>query len=475
MLASSNKKLGNKGTDVLTFSLYLALVGIGWAMIYSTGAGLEFYPKSLAPFLFTTAVGKQAIWIGICLVVFIVIFFLLDHKIFKLLAYPAYVVTILGLVLVLILGVEINGATSWFRFAGFTIQPSELAKFGTCLAMAAYLSSWSNKMDNLQSVAIGIGIWVLPAALILLQPDAGSALVFASFLIAMYREGLTPLLYLLGAFTAGMFILGILFPPFLLIGLLSCIVLLIYNYNLPRARLAVFGGIVLIFAGAVWAWLEGHQLLVLLFMIGLTATTSAYFFLRQRGQLAKILLFGLIMGSAIAFTSNYLFNNVLKPHQQDRINAWLQPEKLDKQGALYNLTQSKLAISAGGLTGKGLTEGTMTKFGYVPMQQTDFIFCAVGEEQGFIGTTAVITLFLILLWRITVIAERQRSVFNRAYAYGVAGILFVHVMVNIGMTMGLLPIIGIPLPFMSKGGSSLLGFTVMLAVLLKLDKSRAEV
>lgn len=472
---TSQKKIGTKGADILIFSLYLALVGIGWVMIYSTGAGLEVYPKSLASFLFTTAVGKQAIWIGICLVVFVVIFFLLDHKIFKLLAYPVYIATMIGLISVLILGVEIKGATSWFRFAGFTIQPSELAKFGTCLAMASYLSSWSNKMDNFRSVIVGISIWVLPALLILLQPDAGSALVFTSFIIAMYREGLTPLLYLLGGFTAAIFILGILFPPLLLISLLTAVGLIVYCYNAPKARWALFGGLLLLFSGTTWAWLEGYQMTALLSLLGATVIASAYYSIRQRGQLVRILTFGLIMGSALAFTSNYLFNNVLRPHQQDRINAWLQPEKLDERGALYNLTQSKLAISAGGWLGKGLTEGTMTKFGYVPEQQTDFIFCAVGEEQGFVGTTAVILLYLILLWRISVIAERQRSVFNRAYAYGVAGIFFIHVLVNIGMTMGLVPIIGIPLPFMSKGGSSLLGFTIMIAVLLKLDKARAEV
>lgn len=475
MLKSRNTKLGTKGTDILTFSLYLALVAIGWLMIYTTGAGLEQYPDSLAPFLFDTAVGKQTLWIFICLAAFFGIFFLFDHKIFSLLAYPSYIACMLLLVLVLVLGVEIKGATSWFRFGGFTIQPSELAKFGTCLAMAAYLNSWSNQLDNLRPIAFGMLIWVLPAALILLQPDAGSALVFSSFLIAMYREGTPPLLYLLGGFTALMFILGILYSPLLLIAGLSGVVLLIYNYNFPRARLYLLGGLLLLASGCVYLWLEGKAWLALGLPLVTTAVMSAYFIIRQKRQLVQIALFGLVLGSSIAFTSNYLFNNVLKPHQQNRINAWLQPELLDKRGALYNLTQSKLAISAGGLWGKGLTQGTMTKFGYVPEQQTDFIFCAVGEEQGFVGSVAIIILFLALLWRITTIAERQRSTFNRAYAYGVAGILFIHMLVNIGMTMGLLPVIGIPLPFMSKGGSSLLGFTIMLAVLLKLDKYRDEV
>lgn len=474
-MLKNKKKLGNKGTDVLTVSLYFALMGIGWFMIYSTGAWLESYPESLAPFLFETAVGKQTLWIVISLFVFFGIFFLFDYKVFNVLAYPIYIGGIILLVGVLIFGVEIKGATSWFRFAGFTIQPSELAKFGTCLAMASYLNSWSNKLDNFRSIAVGIGIWILPALLVLLQPDAGSALVFFSFLLPMYREGLTPVIYLLGGFTASMFILGILFPPLVLIALLSGFAAILLTFNLPKRRLLVVAGLLFLFAVAGYGWLQEKYLITIISLIAPTIAFSAYYLLRGKTQIAQLTLAGLLLGSGIAFTSNYLFNNVLQPHQQDRINAWLQPDKLDEKGALYNVTQSKLAISAGGLLGKGQGEGTMTKYGYVPEQQTDFIFCTVGEEQGFVGSTLVILLFLILLWRISVIAERQRSTFNRAYAYGVAGIIFIHVIVNIGMTMGLVPVIGIPLPFLSKGGSSLLGFTIMLAVLLKLDKYRDEV
>jgi rod shape determining protein RodA len=474
-MLKNQKNLGNKGTDILTVSLYFALMSIGWFMIYSTGAWLESYPESLAPFLFETAVGKQTLWIVISLFVFFGIFFLFSHKVFNVLAYPIYIGCVVLLVGVLLFGVEIKGATSWFRFAGFTIQPSELAKFGTCLAMASYLNSWSNKLNNLRSVAVGIGIWILPALLILLQPDAGSALVFFSFLIAMYREGLTPFIYLLGGFTAAMFILGILFPPLILIALLSGLTLMVFTYNLPRRRWFVLAGLLILFSAASYAWMQEKYLMAMLSLFIPTLAFSAYYFLRGKAQIAQLTLAALLIGSGMAFTSNYFFNNVLQPHQQDRINAWLQPDKLDEKGALYNLTQSKLAISAGGLLGKGQGEGTMTKYGYVPEQQTDFIFCTVGEEQGFVGSTMVILLFFVLLWRISVIAERQRSTFNRAYAYGVAGIIFIHIVVNIGMTMGLVPVIGIPLPFLSKGGSSLLGFTIMLAVQLKLDKYRDEV
>ncbi len=327
-------------------------------------------------------------------------------------------------------------------------------------------------MDQFRSIAVGVGIWLLPSLLILLQPDAGSALVFFSFVIVMYREGLSPLLYLLGGYAAVMFVLGILYPIEALAGLLAGGVLLIYAYRLQRQK--ILGTLVALaaIAAATWAYLQGHQLFALLGLLSAVLITSAYFYLRQRPRLANTALLGLAIGASVAFASNVFFNNVLQPHQQDRINVWLQPEKADPRGSLYNVMQSKLAIAAGGLTGKGLGEGTMTKFDYVPEQLTDFIFCAVGEEQGFVGSLSVILLFLALIWRITVIAERQRSTFNRAYGYGVAGILFIHLIVNVGMTMGLLPVIGIPLPFMSKGGSSLLGFTIMLAVLLKLDKFR---
>lgn len=450
---------------------------IGWLMIYTVGAGMEGYTAdSLATFLFDTGVGKQTIWIGISLAVFFGVFFLFDHKIWSLLGYPIYIITLLGLIAVVLFGVEIKGATSWFRVAGFTFQPSELAKFGTCLAMATYLNSWSNRLDDFRTIGLGVGIWVLPAMLIMLQPDAGSALVFISFMLVMYREGMPPIFYLLGSFVAVMFILGILFSPFVLIGGLCCLCILVYAYNFSSKPLLSIGigiGIVALAFYAYYYQETGWPILAVL--LATVVISSAYYYLRRRFRLANIMLAGLLIGTAIAGASNYVFNNVLQPHQQERLNVWLQPGKADPRGPLYNVRQSQLAISAGGLEGKGLTNGTMTKFGYVPEQQTDFIFCAVGEEQGFVGSAAVILLFLILLWRISVIAERQRSVFNRAYAYGVAGILFIHLIVNIGMTMGLMPVIGIPLPFISKGGSSLLGFTIMIAVLLKLDKYRDEV
>ncbi len=478
-MSLTTKRLGNKGTDIPCFSIYLALVFTGWAMIYSVGAGVGGYADiSLATFLFETEAGKQAVWIGISLATFSGVFFLFKSTTWSVFAYPIYLSTLVLLLLVMVLGVKINGATSWFRFGGFTIQPSELAKFGTCLAMAAYLNAWSNRMDKLRTIAVGFSIWLLPLCLIFLQPDAGSALVFLSFLLVMYREGLNPILYVLGGFSILMFVMGILLSPLLLVPALAGVGLLAYAIAGGRKKIGYSLALLLLAVAIVFwwsslsSWLNGW-LVPLVGLVIFVAVTLLQF-IRQRARLASIVLLGFVLGISIAGGANYFFNNILKPHQQERLNVWLRPEMADPLGPRYNVMQSQLAIAAGGISGKGLTQGTMTKFGYVPEQITDFIFCAVGEEQGFVGTALVILLFFALIWRITIIAERQQLAFNRAYAYGVAGILFVHVLVNIGMTMGLLPVIGIPLPFLSKGGSSLLGFTIMLAVLLKLDKERDQ-
>ncbi len=380
------------------------------------------------------------------------------------------------LVGVLVFGAEIKGATSWFRIAGFTLQPSEFAKFGTCLAVAAYFNNWRHRMDKLKWIGSAMAIWLLPVLLIMLQPDAGSALVFFSFLIVMYREGLTPLVYLVGGFAATMFVLGIVYDPQVLFMSMIGLGLLLIAFQRKKGRrwqlllvvLAGFGLYYLDYLGMVERlWLAVGTGFVFILAVG-------YYYLDTRNRLAGLVVGMVLAGALMVGASNYVFNNILQPHQQDRINVWLQPEKVEAGGARYNLIQSRLAISAGGLTGKGYLNGTMTKLDYVPEQNTDFIFCALGEEQGFAGVSVCWVCSSSCSSASSILAERQRNAFSRVYAYGVAGILFIHVLVNIGMTMGLLPIIGIPLPFLSKGGSSLLGFTLMIAVLLKLDKHRAE-
>ena len=467
-------KIGRASLDATVLITYCFLVFTGLVMINSTGAPPEGYAQDWAGMI-STPMGKQFIWVVISALTWFGIHTLIDFRTWIVSAYPIYIGTLVLLVLVLLVGKEINGARSWFAVGGFTFQPGELAKFGTCLAMAAFLSQWTGKFDTPRTVLTGFVLWLLPALVIMGQPDAGSALVFTSFLLVMYREGLAGILYLLSGFTALMFVLGILYPPLLLIGILLGLFLVLFGFSVPKRGRWLGSGALVLTAGAIYAYLTGLGWYFIAGLAALTLTVGAYHLIRRRVRLVAVSAIAIVWGSLLVVAANYTFNNVLRPHHQERINVWLRPEGMDPRGALYNVLQSKLAISAGGLSGRGFQQGTMTKYDYVPEQMTDFIFCALGEEQGFFGTSLVIVSFLILLWRISVIAERQKRTFARAYAYGVAGILLIHLLVNVGMTMGLLPVIGIPLPFMSKGGSSLLSFTIMLAVLLKLDAHRGEV
>ena len=437
-------------------------------MLYSVGYG-DGYTMDLSDFLLQTQVGKQTIWIGASFVALFLIY-LIDATFWRTFAYPIYGATLILLVGVLLFGNEIKGATSWFRVAGFTLQPSELAKFGGALAVAGFLSQYSTDLRTLRDQLIAFGILLVPMTLILLQPDAGSALVFLAFLVPFYREGFPAGFFLVGFLVAGLLILGFRFDPLYVVAALGVVGSALLVRHLPKPlygylTLTVFTlvGIYLSTVALPWVMVAS----VVLFF-GLTA----YHFIGRQTQLASLLGTGFLVGTLIVFAGSWSFNNLLKSHQQDRINVWLNPAKCDPQGSLYNVLQSKMAIGSGRLMGKGFLAGNLTKGNYVPEQSTDFIFCTVGEEHGFVGSLSIIALFLLLLFRITQLAERQRTPFDRAFAYGVAGIFFIHFLVNIGMTMGLMPIIGIPLPFISKGGSAMLGFTLLIGVLLKLDAER---
>ena len=468
----ARKESGLKSIDWTTFSIFLGLVAVGWLMIFSVGYEEGIY-DGFSSYLSTPS-GKQTIWIAISFSIFF-LFFFIDWKFWQTFAYLIYALSMISLVAVLFLGNTINGATSWFVFGGFSLQPSELAKFATCLAMASYLSSYSTNLRDLRSQIITMGLFAVPMVLILLQPDAGSALVFLSFLILLYREGLSANYYIIGVYVTTILILGLVFNPiFILTGLLL-LALFVLTMNLPQQRMYWFVAALVFAFGIGYGIREGLAMEMLYISIGGFGAMAIFQLMRNKARLVGLLSFFLVVGSGLAFVSNYAFNNILGSHQRDRINVWLQPDKCDPKGSLYNLMQSKLAISSGGLQGKGFMEGNMTKLNYVPEQFTDFIFCTIGEEQGFIGSIGIIGLFILLLIRVTIVAERQRSSFARQYAYGVAGILFVHFFINIGMTMGLMPIIGIPLPFISKGGSSLLGFSIMISVLLKLDSNRYRI
>jgi len=460
-----------KGLDPIAFSIVISLAVVGWFMIYAVGYG-SGYPDSIPLFLKTEA-GKQGIFLAASTVIFIAIL-VIDWKFWRTFSNPIYIGSMVLLLLVALFGNEIKGARSWFHIFGFSLQPSELAKFGTCLALSDYLAGVKITSSSRQALAYAGVIVGLPILLIMMQPDAGSAIVFLSFVVVLYRNGLSP----------NYLILGLYFFIVLLVGIVSSLSTILFG--------------LLLLANAVMAysmksqtfWLGAYGLLIVASLIvfnldlkveaivsnAIFLIASIVIYLREKTYDLPITVSVLIVaGLLIAGSANYAFNNVLQPHQQDRINVWLQPSKSDPHGSAYNLAQSKVAIGSGGVAGKGFLQGGMTKLNYIPAQSTDFIFSSIGEEHGFIGSFIVIGLFMALLWRIVIIAEKQRSPFSRNYAYAVGGILFIHIMINIGMTMGLFPVIGIPLPFISYGGSSLLGFTLMVAVLLKLDQNLKSV
>ncbi len=464
-------RLGStRSLDWPTLSIYIGMVTLGWLMIYAVTL-----PEVEKLGFIKSAAGKQLIWMIISFFALTVIYSI-DWKFWQVFAYLIYGLSIISLVGVLIFGQNIKGATSWFAFGGFSIQPSEFAKFATALALSAYLGTFKVSLKNFSHQMTALALIAVPPALILLQPDMGSAIVFLSFMIALYREGLSPVYFWTGGLVAGSLLLGFVYDPILIAASITAIAIAVLAYQQPSPKYWL-AGILAVTIGAIYAI---PKKIVPDFAIASGAALSFsllafYHWARKGPRLVLPLGIALVVCCSISFASNYAFNNFLKPHQKDRINVWLNPEKCDPRGSLYNLMQSKMAISSGGFWGKGVFQGKMTKLNYVPEQSTDFIFCTVGEEHGFIGSFIIIALFTALILRLTIIAERQRSTFSRIYAYALAGIFFIHFLVNIGMTMGLVPIIGIPLPFVSKGGSALLSFSIMIGVLLKLDRHRYSV
>ncbi len=460
-----------KGLDTIAFSIIISLGVIGWCMIYAVGHG-SGYPDSIPDFLRTEA-GKQAIFLGIATILFIAIL-VIDWKFWRTFSNPIYIGSMILLLLVALFGTEIKGARSWFHIFGFSFQPSEIAKFGTCLALSDYLTGVKITSSSRQALMYAGVIVGVPIILIMLQPDAGSALVFLSFLIVLYRNGLSPSILILGIYLLIVLLLGIVVPVMTIFFGILLLANLIMAYSMKSQVFWLGAYALLMIASLIVFFLDLRLEAIVSHVIFLA--TSIVIYLREKAYDLPITISVLmIVGLLVAGSANYGFNNILQSHQQDRINVWLQPSKSDPHGSAYNLAQSKVAIGSGGFAGKGFLKGSMTKLNYIPAQSTDFIFSSIGEEHGFLGSMIVIGLFMALLWRIAIIAEKQRSPFSRNYAYAVGGILFIHVMINIGMTMGLFPVIGIPLPLISYGGSSLLGFTLMLGVLLKLDQNLKSV
>lgn len=401
---------------------YLFLVLVGWISIYAA----VYDGEHSNIWDFSCRYGKQMIWIAASLVIALFVL-VTDPKFFSQTSYLAYAVCIIMLMIVLVVGSNTKGARSWLGIGDFGIQPSEFAKIGTALALAKFLSAINVDMNNWQTKLTAIGIVFLPMTMVLLQNDTGSALVFLSFIFVLFREGLSSYVLILGAGAIVLFILALLLNPYILIISLAIIALI------------------------------------------------SYLIIHRRNRKAKfIYFFGIfVFCSLVVLGVKFGYNEVLESHQKDRIEVLLG-KKQDYKGVGYNVNQSKIAIGSGGMFGKGFLQGTQTKFNFVPEQDTDFIFCTIGEEWGFVGSAIIVFMFVWLCVKIIKVAERQRSNFARIYGYGIAGIIFFHFFVNIGMTIGLLPVIGIPLPFISYGGSSLWSFTLMLFIFIRQDASRGE-
>jgi len=471
-MASRNNIWAN--LDWLTIGIYVLLVFMGWINIYAA-----VFDEDHASILdMSQRYGKQLIWI-IAAFVLAGVLVLIDSKFYVSFAYPIYIVTILLLIAVLLVGSEIKGAKSWFQIGSFAFQPAEVSKLATALALAKFTSSYNFKIEKMQSILVIVAIICAPVALIFLQNDTGSALVFGVFAFVLYREGMSGVFLFMGLLAAVVFILTLILQPLITIAVVTVLAILTYyfiNQKLVEALKAL--GISASIFMILWLTnsffkLEISSVRIALFSAIIATVIFAFYALRHRINQLLLILVVYIGLMFLIFSVDYVFNNILEPHQRARIEE-LFGIKSDPLGVGYNVNQSKIAIGSGGMWGKGFLNGTQTKFNFVPEQSTDFIFCTVGEEWGFIGSTAIILLFLGLLIRLVFLAEQQRSVFSRVYGYSVACILFFHLAVNIGMTIGLAPVIGIPLPFFSYGGSSLWSFTILLFIFLRLDASRME-
>jgi rod shape determining protein RodA len=422
MMVPRREEIITHKVDNVTVLFYCVMVFWGWLNIYSAS-----YSENQSIFDFDINSGRQLVFIisGSVLILAILI---IDMRFYETFAYIIYGAIMFLLLLVPIIGKEVGGNRAWLGVGSFGVQPSEFAKFATALAVGKFIGSIGFRMDNLRNQGILFGIIGLPIALILLQKDYGTAMVFTIFILVFYREGMSPFLMLIGLGVAVIFILTLLIEN---------------NWYL-------YGGIFAGWAAMIW-----------------------YYRRKKLKRLIMITLFGVALAATI-YSVEAIFNNVLEPHHQKRVLVLLDPDK-DRMGAGYHVYQSKVAIGSGGFAGKGFLEGTQTKLKFVPEQYTDFIFCTIGEEYGYLGSLVMVVLFLALFFRIIFLAERQKNRFARVYGYSVACIFFFHFATNIAMTIGLFPVIGIPLPFFSYGGSSLWSFTVLLFILLKLDAHRMHV
>lgn len=460
--------------DWLTILVFLVLIAMGWLNIFSA-----VYSGDYNGILdIDQRYGKQFLWICASIIIAVGVLSV-NSRFFEFFSYPVFGLMMLLLVLVLFIGKEVNASKSWFIIGSLQIQPSEFAKPAVALALARYLSTYNLNVKSLKSLITAGSIFVLPAGLILLQPDAGSALVFFTFILVLYREGFSWTLLLTTFFLLLLFFLVLILPESIILMIIIVSGALIYLITSGNTRyfiraLLIYSSIFGLILGVTEIAGFKHDLYKTgLLSLGFSIPLFLILIYLHRIRKSIGILAGIAVAVVYSFGVDYGFHNFLNEYQQHRINIMLGITS-DPLGAGYNVNQSKIAIGSGGFSGKGFLEGTQTKLSFVPEQSTDFIFCTVGEEWGFIGTVTVLGLFTFLLARLIILAERQRTVFSRIYGYGVFSVLFFHVVINISMTVGLFPVIGIPLPFFSYGGSSLWAFTILLFIFLRLDASRKE-
>lgn len=469
-----NRGRGLKKTiDWKLVIIYLLLVTIGWASIYSVQAS-----DSTALIDLSKESGKQVIWIASGLGLAAFILFVLSPRVYEGLSLPIYIGAICLLLAVIVMGVEVKGSRSWFEFGPIRFQPAEVSKIATSLMLAAYMSQLGYKIGRLKDFIITALIILVPMGIIVMQSETGSALVYVGFIFMLYREGLSGWLIFMIGMAILLFIVTLTSSSYTALLVLSGVCSLCMMLYSGRGRWWLFIGVPIIILLAFVPKMVPEEFFIspvnmLLILIGILIPVAGFISFRERDRFSQFSLIALIGGIMLIFSTEYIFNEVLQHHQRSRIEVLLGLKE-DPTGVEYNVTQSKIAIGSGGFWGKGYMEGTQTALDFVPEQNTDFIFSAIGEEWGFVGCSIVILLYVMLIWRIIQSAERSREAFTRIYGYCVACCIFMHLFINIGMNLGLMPVIGIPLPLISYGGSSLWSFTVLIFIFLALDRNERK-
>ena len=468
--------------DWVVILLYFVLVTCGWISIY--GASYD-YESSQSMYDLSTRAGMQLVWMGISAVLAFILL-KLDSNVYDVSAYLIYSFFIFLLLLTVFIAPDIKGSRSWIVITNsIRFQPAEFAKFAVALALARFLNSYNFKLMTVKNILIVACLIIIPMLLIFAQKEAGSALVYLAFILAIYREGLPGVILLFGLCAIVLFVIGLKYSEvsmgMLSLGEVISVIIVIFvsiglianfkkDYKIVRYIIATIA----IISGGLYLASKYYDIDWGVVVLCILATFILFLLVLAIVKLSKtylyIALFSIIASGYIA-SESYVFSDILQPHQQMRIKVSLGMED-DLMGAGYNVNQSKIAIGSGGLTGKGFLNGTQTKLKYVPEQDTDFIFCTVGEEHGFVGSVAILLLFTVFILRLIYLSERQKSTFGRVYGYCVASVFLFHLTINVGMVIGILPVIGIPLPFFSYGGSSLLGFTILLFIFLRIDMYR---